>query len=180
MLLVHEHIERLPLKDSVIALTVESIAIAELQHTAGGLFPETLRTPAERRKLFDLLTARLGPQCLLHPAAVADHRPEIANNWISTPSNLEHAAQDGVPQLLDRPFWLLPAPIALRVERNRPIYRTALELLRGPERLECGWWDGPSIARDYFEARDTTGARYWIYRERDVDPAHWYLHGLFS
>ena len=180
MLLVHEHIERLPLKDSVIALTVESITIAELQHTAGGLFPETLRTPAERRKLFDLLTARLGPQCLLHPAAVADHRPEIANNWISTPSNLEHAAQDGAPQLLDRPFWLLPVPIALRVERNRPIYRTALELLRGPERLECGWWDGPSIARDYFEARDTTGARYWIYRERDADPPHWYLHGLFS
>ena len=179
-LLVHEHLERLPLKDSVVALTVESLDVTELQHTAGGLFPETLRTPAERRKLFDLLTSRLGPQSLLHPAPVADHRPEIANSWICTPTNHEKPTQEDILQLLERPFWLLPVPLALRLERDRPFYQTTLELLRGPERLECGWWDGPSIARDYFEARDKTGARYWIYRERDTDPAHWYLHGIFS
>ena len=178
--LVREHLERLPLKDSVVALTLESLEISALQQTAGGLFPETLRTPAERRKLFDLLTSRLGPQSLLHPEPIADHRPEIANNWIYTPANNAKSVQDDNSQLLDRPFWLLPVPIALRVERDRPFYQTTLELLRGPERLECGWWDGPSIARDYFEARDKSGARYWIYRERDVDPAHWYLHGVFS
>lgn len=180
MLLVREHIERLPLKDSIVALSVESLEISELQYSSGGLFPETLRTPAERLKLFDLLTARLGPQSLFHPAPIADHRPEVANHWIHTPNKNEYSNHETTPQLLDRPFWLLSTPIALRIDQHRPVYRTPLELLRGPERLECGWWDGPSIARDYFEARDTAGARYWIYRERDSDPAHWYLHGIFS
>ena len=54
-----------------------------------------------------------------------------------------------------------------------------LELVRGPERIESGWWDGHDIARDYFEARHPDGACYWIYRELRAR-GDWYVHGVFA
>ena len=78
------------------------------------------------------------------------------------------------------PFWLLSKPLALKVQANRPHYGTPLHLLQGPERIESGWWDGLRIARDYFVAQDKNAVRYWIYRERDIDHARWFLHGFFG
>jgi len=82
--------------------------------------------------------------------------------------------------LTERPFWLLPEPLALNVRDDRPIYHGPLQLLRGPERIESGWWDHLRIARDYFVAQDQHAARYWIYRERDTERARWFLHGVFG
>jgi protein ImuB len=81
---------------------------------------------------------------------------------------------------LDRPFWLLDPPLALQVRRNRPFHGTPLTLVRGPERIESGWWDQQSAVRDYFVAEDAHAARYWIYRERGVQDASWFLHGLYA
>ncbi len=82
--------------------------------------------------------------------------------------------------LTERPFWLLPEPLELNVRDDRPIYHGPLQLLRGPERIESGWWDHLRIARDYFVAQDQHAARYWIYRERDTERARWFLHGVFG
>jgi protein ImuB len=60
------------------------------------------------------------------------------------------------------------------------MYITSLKLLRGPERIESGWWDGARIARDYFVAQDQHAVRYWIYRERDHEQPRWFLHGVFG
>jgi protein ImuB len=68
----------------------------------------------------------------------------------------------------------------LTVRDDRPIYYGPLQLLRGPERIESGWWDHLRIARDYFVAQDQQAVRYWIYRERDTEQARWFLHGLFA
>lgn len=48
----------------------------------------------------------------------------------------------------------------------------------GPERLESGWWKGPSARRDYYRVITSTGSWWWIYR--DLNTATWYLHGMFD
>jgi protein ImuB len=164
-----------------------------------------------------LLSARLGAEQILQPAPLADHRPEIANNWVPldastispaistttksaasamttqgssvlarqtvsvTASQATRTTVSSTPApLTERPFWLLAEPLALSVRNDRPIYHGPLQLLRGPERIESGWWDHLRIARDYFVAQDQHAARYWIYRERDTEQARWFLHGLFA
>jgi protein ImuB len=51
-----------------------------------------------------------------------------------------------------------------------------LTLLRGPERIQAGWWQ-EGQCRDYYVARHEDGAECWAF----VD-AHdrWYLHGYFA
>jgi protein ImuB len=84
-----------------------------------------------------------------------------------------------------RPVWLLSQPQPLPERGCRPwLEGHALQLLAGPERIESGWWDGESAARDYFIARAGDGALVWIYRPR-LPPAHaddagWFLHGRFA
>lgn len=73
--------------------------------------------------------------------------------------------------LKERPVWLFSDP--------DPVRRDRYQLLRGPERIESGWWDGHDVQRDYFVAADTNGARHWLFRERQP-PHRWYLHGLFG
>jgi hypothetical protein len=73
----------------------------------------------------------------------------------------------------ERPLWLLPQP--------RPVARHQLRLIRGPERIETGWWDDAApnaIDRHYYVARLPNGARCWVF----TDPSHtaWYLHGYFG
>jgi len=52
----------------------------------------------------------------------------------------------------------------------------AFTLLSGPERIECGWWDGDEARRDYFIARFSDSSLGWVYREAGA----WFLHGLFA
>jgi protein ImuB len=86
------------------------------------------------------------------------------------------------PAVIDteRPFWLLEKPIALLVRDHRPFYGSALKLISGPERIECGWWDDAFAVRDYFVAQGAEAALYWVYRERADEEARWFLHGLFA
>lgn len=95
----------------------------------------------------------------------------------------EQSSRAATPRfdLMDRPFWLLAPPVALQVRQHRPIYAgEPLRLIRGPERIESGWWDEALTLRDYFVAEDAACARYWIYRERDTENAGWFLHGRYA
>jgi protein ImuB len=47
-----------------------------------------------------------------------------------------------------------------------------------PERIECGWWDGSDIGRDYYAISTGRGQRLWIYKDHAT--RSWYLHGLFG
>jgi protein ImuB len=78
-----------------------------------------------------------------------------------------------------RPLWLLPVPRLLNERGGLPRRRGALRLLGEPERIETGWWDGGEIARDYYAAVDSRGARLWVFREREP-PHRWFLHGVFG
>jgi protein ImuB len=74
---------------------------------------------------------------------------------------------------------MLPEPALLSVEQGYPLYQGRLNILEGPERLETGWWDEDSIARDYYTAVNPQGMRLWVFRNRRFEPA-WYLHGYFG
>jgi len=241
MPLLHERLSRQSLAGPVVALTLRSLALSPQSARSATLFPDPLHAPADYRRLLDLLSARLGAEQILQPEPLADHRPEIANNWVpfdastqrpavSTPSKSSvstttksaisttsksaastttksaastanksaasamtlqatsvtatrdtRATVSSVPATLsERPFWLLAEPLLLNVRNDRPIYHGPLQLLRGPERIESGWWDHLRIARDYFVAQDQQAVRYWIYRERDTELARWFLHGVFG
>jgi protein ImuB len=88
------------------------------------------------------------------------------------------SSADGLP--LERPCWILDEPVQLSVRQNRVFYGSPLKLLRGPERIECGWWDSKIAMRDYFVAQDDDSVCYWIFRTRSEDDMQWFLHGRYG
>ncbi|MET0184671.1 MAG: DNA polymerase Y family protein [Achromobacter sp.] len=184
--LLRERLHRMVLEAPVIAIVVLADDTVPQPMASTTLFPEPGGTAADRARLLELLTARLGAERVRRPAPVADHRPEAANRWgeaLSKPARMP----DTTPGPLDPPFWLLDPPLPLQTRRHRPYYRAPLRLVRGPERIESGWWDPAMALRDYFIAEDPAHARYWIYRNRsaahqdhDGDDGQWFLHGLYA
>ena len=47
----------------------------------------------------------------------------------------------------------------------------------GPERIETGWWRGPTVCRDYWRIAINNGQHLWVYR--DLRRNRWWLHGSF-
>ncbi len=167
------------------AVTAGSAALWRPGEHGGGLGRES---PA----LIERLRARLGSEAVYGLCLVPRHRPEVA--WrVAEPAlpgtasgAASGAAADAVADAahapgsapaegcgLRRPLWLLREPEPL------PWPYEALQRLEGPERIETGWWDGGDVARDYYIAREPSGAEVWVYRER-LPPHGWWLHGVFG
>ncbi|HEX6637729.1 MAG TPA: DNA polymerase Y family protein [Steroidobacteraceae bacterium] len=142
----------------------------------------------EMPALVEHLRARLGNEAVYGLRRVSEHRPEKA--WQKNGAGLfletarpvdDSAVMNGSVPFFWRPLWLQATPEPLEQQRGRPRRHGALELLRGPERIESGWWDGEDVARDYYLARDSRGALLWIYRDMDGERAsRWFLHGVFG
>lgn len=140
---------------------------------------------AESAELIEHLRARLGYEAVYGVQMLASHRPESA--WVATDLIGQRQARDSAPSgsstppwpAFRRPAWLLRVPEQLREKDGLPRRKGALQLLGGPERIETGWWDGGSIVRDYYVARDPHGVKLWIFRERTA-PHRWFLHGVFG
>lgn len=130
-------------------------------------------------QLVERLAARLGIQSVSGVTTVAEHRPQRAWRWCNLMGNGTCQATSVVNQGVSRPLWMLPEPALLPVEEGCPLHQGRLRILQGPERLETGWWDDDSIARDYFTAVNPCGMRLWVFRNRSREPS-WYLHGLFG
>lgn len=176
--LLKERLGRLTLAGSVIVLRLEATQTVAMAPPSASLFPEPGGTPADFQRLIELLSARLGDDHVLVPALVADHRPELCNRWLPA-ATAKRTATPSLPDI-ERPFWLLESPIELMLREERPFYGSPLRLLGSAERIECGWWDGQLVVRDYFVAQGAESACYWVYRERLGDDIRWYLHGLFG
>jgi len=175
--LLKERLGRIELAAPVIGLRLEAGQVSPMLPPTESLFPDPGSAPADYHRLLELLTARLGDRSVLAPSPRADHRPEVCNAWmpaatVKRPSPL--------PFQTERPFWILETPLELMVRDHRPFYGSPLRLIKGPERIECGWWDGGLVVRDYFIAQGTTSTCYWVYRERMGEEVCWYLQGLFG
>ena len=108
------------------------------------------------------------------------------------------ASAPSAAEAMRRPLSLLARPIPLTVDSfcHRLPDRFRLDgvthqVIRywGPERIETGWWKGPSIRRDYYRIETDRGLWWWIFRNL-VSSANagsptpksdcWMLHGRFA
>lgn len=184
LLLLKEHMQHETLQAPVIALELHSIQSQPECEPSGDLFPDRKQHLHQENQLFDLLRARLGQNSIVQPQSIASHLPEHANHWVEagcgTPT-ADHSTQSKSAPAARHPFWLIEHPVQLETRNDRPVYQgQALRLIQGPERIESGWWRNDHQQRDYFVASDSQHCRYWIYRQRDSDDPHWFLHGLFA
>lgn len=172
--LLRERLDRVQLAAPVMGIRL----VAENPELLGSRNLSLFSDPATAQDnwaiLMERLRARLGQQAVYGVQPHPDHRPEHA--WANCPPGRAEA-ESTHPQ--GRPLWLLPTPRPLRLLRNRPYLDGPLMLKSGPERIESGWWDGAPVARDYYLAETTRGARLWIFREH-AEPGKWFVHGIAS
>lgn len=155
------------------------LVVSDLQRLAPveeELFRQT--APSESWEvLCERLRVRLGEEAVYRLEGVADPRPERA--WqkridasLSAGAVMSAAGQPaaGDGRLL-RPGWLLPQP--------RPLARPVSAIVRGPERLESGWWDGDDLRRDYYVLRLANGQLAWAFSAIGQH-GPWTLHGWFA
>jgi protein ImuB len=147
----------------------------------------------ELARLVDRLTVKLGPRRVRRPHPVESHLPERSCKWIPALSKAEpvEAPRARRPQrLLDRPeaidvIYATPEGMPRRFVWRRAVHDIARS--EGPERIAPEWWRQPSSTRlrDYYRVEDSTGRRYWIYREGIAGDGrgglpNWFIHGLFG
>ncbi|HEY3645877.1 MAG TPA: hypothetical protein VGM16_11115, partial [Gammaproteobacteria bacterium] len=137
-----------------------------------GLLKANPRPGESLAKLVDLLRARLGHARVFGLAATADARPERAWRQVEPGTS-----SPGARLPPTRPIQLLAQPLPLEQTAGALRHRGApLKLIRGPERIEGGWWDGETWIRDYYQAVSSRGALLWVFHAE----GRWFLHGFFS
>ena len=210
-LILQERLERLMLPAPTLSLSIEARELARTAPPSGDLFQTERSDETSWLRLLERLQARLGAEAVQSLVPLDEHRPERATAlqpWQAdahrrkphrASRGLEregsrHLAPTASPAVpgschtssarMTRPGWLLASPQALVERQGAPtLGGRALQVLCGPERIEGGWWDGPSVTRDYFIARTVDGALVWIFRTRlpaGSDSPAWFLHGRFA
>lgn len=163
------------------------------------------RTKQQLATLIDTLSSRLGRENVLEARAERDAEPDQAVSYqpltgrridgqpqqTSRKLNSRLASHSAEPRPTDplrRPLQLLNPPemlAAVSLDSDERLLEFVHEQRRrhvlthwGPERLESGWWRGPSMRRDYYRIETGDGAWWWIYR--DLATGHWFVHGMFG
>jgi protein ImuB len=162
--LLGERLGTLTLSSPVEAIALEAGDFVPLGPRTAGMFGDAAAEEEDWARLIERLRQRLGLEAVCGLATQPDHRPEQA--WRRVEPGEWDPREFRRPG--PRPLWLLEAP--------RRLGAAPFTLLAGPERIECGWWDGDEAKRDYFIAELGRGALGWIYREA----GEWHLHGLFA
>jgi protein ImuB len=188
--LIRHQLDRLVLQQPVIGLRLEVCHFSAAEPEAVDLFdaiiPGHNTSASDQLALIDRLRARLGDDQVCSLTLAADHRPEKA--WqaiapsVSRQTGGKHATIPAEPDQVnaaERPVWLLTQPRKLASKKGLPLYGACLQLVRGPERIDTGWWDGETVQRDYFIAQHPNGAKLWIYRNANNN-ADWFLQGVFG
>ncbi|MDN5849464.1 MAG: hypothetical protein L0H63_07440, partial [Nitrococcus sp.] len=171
--LTRQRLERLSLPAPVSSLLLATRHIERLAPCQRSLVSENRNEVEEWSALLERLSARLG-ECAIHGLqARAVHRPERAWRYVAP------GRESPVAIMAERPLWLLLQPQLLKIRNGQPLWHGPLVLQQDPERIESGWWDGADCARDYYVARNTSGERLWIFRERRGGCV-WYLQGFFA
>jgi protein ImuB len=177
--LFRERFGKIRLPEQVEELSLSAPRLLPLAAKDRDFFIQKNGSAETANELFERLRARLGNDAVRGLAVLAEHRPERAWRYKEL---AEPAAQNVValPEVsAERPLWLLFEPMRLETRDGRPVLDGVLQLEPDRERIETGWWDGNDIRRDYFIARDASGARLWIYRDLGAEQ-RWWLHGVFA
>ncbi len=149
----------------------------------------------ELADLVDRLSARLGAGRVTRQSLIDAHVPERAVAAAPAILSRETEGAASLDEAPNRPLKLFerPEPIEaiaevpdgppLRFRWRRLLHDVAA--IEGPERIAAPWWRSAGApTRDYFRAEDSSGRRYWLYREglygRETARAKWFLHGVFG
>jgi protein ImuB len=162
--LLREKFAEKKLERPVEALELRAADFEPLGPRSGALFGDALAEEEDWARLLERLRTRLGAEGVCGLATQPDHRPEHA--WRRVDPGEWDPREYRLPGA--RPLWLL--------EKSLRISEAEFTLLSGPERIECGWWDGDEARRDYFLVEMKSRALGWICREE----GNWHLHGLFA
>jgi protein ImuB len=162
--LLRERLAKLSPREGVEAIRLEAADFIPLHERTAGMFGDAQAEDEDWAKLVERLRLRLGSEAIHGLTPQPDHRPEYA--WRSVEPGEWDPREFRQPG--PRPLWLL--------ERPRRLAEIDFELLAGPERIECGWWDGDEAKRDYFIARSHDSSWVWVYRENN----DWFMHGIFA
>lgn len=165
--LLRERLATISLKEGVEAIGLEAADFTPLHGRSGAMFGDAQAEGEAWAQLAERLQARLGRESIHGLTTQPDHRPEHAWRRVEPGEWDPHEFVQPGP----RPLWLL--------EPARRLPRMNYQLVAGPERIECGWWDGDEARRDYFIARDAASL-VWVYRKRCDEADEWFLHGLFA
>ena len=162
--LLRERLAKLVLAQSVESIRLEAADFVPLHERTGGMFGDAQAEDEDWAQLVERLQLRLGREAIHGLTPQPDHRPEYAWRCVEPGEWDPREFKQPGP----RPLWLLEAP--------RRLKEIDFALLAGPERIECGWWDGDEAKRDYFIARSNDAALVWVYRENN----DWFMHGIFA
>ncbi|MGQ0546841.1 MAG: Y-family DNA polymerase [Betaproteobacteria bacterium] len=166
--LLREKLAAAALERPVEEVRLQAGGFEPLGSRTAGMFGDAAADAEDWPRLLERLRQRLGRDGVYGLATSPDHRPE-------------HAWQRVEPGEWDPREFRQPGPRPLWLLEPRRLEPGSFGLLAGPERIECGWWDGDEARRDYFVAELDRRSSHptglgWIYREG----GEWYLHGLFA
>lgn len=186
--LLAENLARVELKAAVGELELDAVDVVALEESSATLFPDAKRNGETLALVLERIAARLGPERVLRPVLVDDHRVEWAQHWQPAATKLPRARTKPTPT--PQPTFVLPKPLKLAMRDHRPLYQGPVHLLSGPHRVEGGWWhraveDGEQqtkyVQRDYWVALSEHAGVLWVYQERLADDqTAWYLQGTFA
>jgi protein ImuB len=145
--------------------------------------------------LIDRIGARLGPDSVGRIVPRETHIPERAEIFVTDPMSQAREKKPRSPDTeLTRPLRLFAHPELVEAiaevpdgppvhfRWRRALYRVARA--EGPERIAAEWWRADGFTRDYFRVEDSTGHRFWLFREglygRELVTPRWYMHGVFA
>ncbi|PIF78363.1 protein ImuB [Variovorax sp. 54] len=177
-------------------LKLRTLETDPLAGASTSFLPEDNRKGDKLHEMVERLSVRLGADQVRVPVAQADHRPERQQQWRPALQKEKTPAPDKArkeaasqPDAIYPP-WLLPEPLRLEMDGERPCYCGPLRKLVGPQRVEAGWWGGEEdggqpAMRDYYVAESPEAGLVWIFRERPATrfssgEVRWYLQGFYA
>lgn len=196
LLQMHLMSQRLP--GPLNAICMSAVSTAPLRAQQEMLFAEMREEqPKALAQMLDLLSCRLGGDRVVGVQLLAEPQIERSFRYVSltgkarqslprqpSPAALRHHTR-GIGQ---RPCRLLAPPVKLELaeQSNKPTSSTPptkfgylgityhVTQWWGPERLETGWWRGPTVRRDYYRVEDHEGRRFWLYQ--NLRNGLWFMH----
>ena len=190
--LLAEHLAKVQLLAPVGDLELLAGEVHSLEEKSRSLLPDVQGAGEGLTLALERIAARLGPERVLRPVGLEDHRLEWMCHWQPAPEPQPRRLKRTVD--IPQPTFVLPEPLRLATRDHRPLYQGMLQLLAGPHRVEGGWWDrtaengkdGPrkvsrNVARDYWVALSEHAGVLWIFQTRLADDeTAWFLHGTFA
>lgn len=186
--LLAENLAKVKLQAPAGDIELEVLEVHPMQELSTSFLPDVTRQDESLTLVLERIAARLGPERVLRPVVVEDHRLEWMQHWQPAPMPLQtkRARHSRFPQ----PTFVLSQPLRLAMHGDRPMYQGTLQLLTGPHRVEGGWWhrvtDGDAqetrnVVRDYWVALSSHCGVLWVFQERLAkEQTAWYLHGAFA